>query len=80
MDTHNGKGALLQEPKDEFNSTDLLMSTEALDRFEKKMYITALHNDVIQKRSCLFKVFFLKRSKATVIIKRSIVLNLSLCS
>ena len=36
MDTHNGKGALLQEPKDEFNSTDLLMSTEALDRFEKK--------------------------------------------
>ena len=30
------KGALLQEPKDEFNSTDLLMSTEALDRFEKK--------------------------------------------
>ena len=42
MDTHNGKGALLQEPKDEFNSTDLLMSTEALDRFEKKIY---KHND-----------------------------------
>jgi hypothetical protein len=62
MDTHNGKGALLQEPKDEFNSTDLLMSTEALDRFEKKIYITALHNGAIQKRSCLVKYWFLSLS------------------
>ena len=80
MDTHNGKGALPQEHKDKFNTMDLLMITVAFDRFKKKtlnrqdlFWITSLCSAVIY-------IFFSKRSRASVLIKRSVELNSSLGS
>ena len=79
-DTHNGKGALLQEHKDNFNTMDLLMITVAFDRFKKKNLeqTRSLLNYIIVQRGYIH--FSSKRSRASVLIKRSVELNSSLGS